>query len=206
VEGSTTTSGAPLPFTGTTGAHLVRFVAIWVTAMGLLLLLLSAGQLLVWDNPGSLILALGLVSTGAGTWVAAKVRLAGLHRANRDYLLSEYGIEAMGGRERFAHRVSALSWTALAVFIAAGGLVIWSGSALGCEGLRDDLCSIPSLPAWVFPTVRTVALAAGSAFVGLVVLSRSHAHETEHMDAVIAEGQRRRLEGPIPGTSRSRWE
>lgn len=206
MEGSTTIPDAPPPFTGTTGAHLVRFVAIWVTSMGLLLLLLSGGQLLVWDDPGALLLALALVAGGGGIWIAAKRRLAHLHRANREYLLSVHGIETMGGRERLARRVRALSWTALAVFLAAGGLVIWSGSALGCIGVRDDLCSIPELPGWVFPVTRAVAIAAGAAFVGLVILGRSHAHETDQMDAVIAEGQRRRLEGPIPGTSTSRWE
>jgi len=206
VEGSTTIPDAPPPFTGSTGAHMARFDAIWVTSMGLLLLLLSGGQLLVWDDPGALLLALTLVAGGGGIWIAAKRRLAQLHPANRAYLLGPHGAEALGGREQLARRVRSLSWTALGVFIAAGALVIWSGSALGCVGVRDDLCSIPELPAWAFPVARAVAVAAGAAFVGLVVLGRSHAHETERMDAVIAEGQHRRLEGPIPGTTTSRWE
>lgn len=206
VNESTQTASAPSPYTSTTGTHLMRFVAIWVTAMGLLLLVLSSGQLLTWDDPGALVLALALTGGGGLTWVACRVRLDALRRSNREYLLSESGIEAMAGRERFAARARRASTVLFVVFMTGGALVIFTGSSVSCHGVEDVQCRLPELDPVLFHASRLITGAAGAALVGLHALRRSHDLETERMDAVIAEGQRRRAEGPIPGTSRSRWE
>jgi 4-amino-4-deoxy-L-arabinose transferase-like glycosyltransferase len=201
-----TTTSVPPPYTSTTAAHLTRFAAIWVTALGLLLLLLSSGQLFVWDDPGALLLALAMVGGGGLTWLACRVRLDTLHRANRDYLLSEYGIQAMAGREAFASLARQWMTRTLVVFMVAGAVVIFTGSSVACHSVPDVQCRIPEVHPWLFYVARLIAGVAGAAFVGVQSLRRSHQLETERMDAVIAEGQRRRQDGPTPGIARSRWE
>lgn len=196
----------PERYRSTTTAHMVRFVAIWVTAAGAGLLVLTSGQLFVWDDPGGLLLALALVGGGGVAWLAARTTLATLRRENRPYLLSARGIQAMAGRERVAARVRAVQRWTLATFVVAGIVMIYAASAMACEGRPEYLCGLPPVDRSVFLIARTVAVATGAGFVALVVLGRSHAHETERMDAVIGEGQRRRREGPVPGLSRHRWE
>ena len=200
------TASAPPPYTSTTSTHVLRFVAIWITAMGLLLLALSSGQLVVWDDPGALLLALGLVGGGGAVWIACRLWIRQLHRRNRAFLLSEHGVSALGGRGWFAGRVRRWSVVALIAFMVAGAVVIVAGSALGCAGAREGACRLPEVDRSVFIAARAIAVGSGAAYVGLVILGRSHRLETDRMEGVIAEGQRRREEGPIPGLSRSRWE
>ncbi|GIG54151.1 hypothetical protein [Demequina activiva] len=200
------TASAPPPYTSTTSTHLLRFVAIWVTAMGLLLLVLSSGQLFVWDDPGALLLAMAMTGGGAAVWLGCRWWLESLHRSNREFLLSEDGVSALAGRAAFARRVRTWSVVALVGFMVAGAVVIFAGSAMGCVGARDGACRLPEIDSSVFSASRSLAVGAGAAYVGLMILGRSHRLESDRIEMVIAEGQRRRMEGPIPGVSRSRWE
>jgi hypothetical protein len=200
------TASAPAPYTSTTSTHVLRFVAIWVTAVGLLLLALSSGQLFVWDDPGALVLAFALTAGGGFTWIGCRLWLQELHRRNREFLLGEQGVSALAGRTAFGRRVRSWSVVALVAFLVAGAVVIFAGSAMGCTGARDGACRLPEVDRSVFIAARAIAVGSGAAYVGLVILGRSHRLETDRIETVIAEGQRRREEGPIPGLTRSRWE
>lgn len=114
----------------------------------------------------------------------------------------------MAPRQRFLDAVTKVKRRLLAMFLAFGTLFIFLVSAASCDGTTQGFCDYVTQPAdGIIAFVQMAALVTGLLYLGCVVLSRTHDAETERLDVVIAEGQRRRRDdGPLAGARSRGWE
>ena len=195
-------------YTDTTKVQVVRAVGIGALGFGLAWFPFLGAQLFVWDDPGLLIADLVLIAVGAGMFVGARAWLASADRRNRAYLLSEHGAQVMHGRKEFDGRVVVAIRVLFVLFVVMGVAFFYYFSAAACGLRTDGFCGDVATPSDEFvTTIQLAALAVGALWAGAVFLRRTHEKESERIDAVVAEGQRRRRnDHPLAGSGRTGWE
>jgi len=195
-------------YTDTTKVQAVRATGVWALGLGLAWFPFVAAQLFVWDSPGMLIADLVLIAAGGVTFWSARRWLAAADRRNRDFLLSEQGASVMRGRKEFDARLGVAAWVLFGVFVALGVAFIVLMSAAGCGDRTEGFCGDVGRPSdSVMVTVQVITLGMGALWVGVLSLKRTHEKESERIDRVVAEGQRRRRnDHPMAGTGRTGWE
>ena len=195
-------------YRNTTPTQVTRAVGLWLIAVGGFGLVLLGGQLVVGDDPAWPLVALALFVFGVWATLASRARLRALDAFNRPYLLSEQGVEVMHGRAEFAKRVAVASYVVLGLFLVCGVAFIFLISAASCGNRIDGYCGDVGRPSnETMITFQVATLSVGALWVALMGLRRTHEAESERIDNVVAEGQRRRRhDHPFDGTDRSSWE
>lgn len=192
----------------TTSIQVIRAVGVWVVCLAGASLFFVGAQVFVRDNLAAPIVVVVALAAGIALVWWAKKRLAALDLANRPYLLSEQGSEAMRHRQEVERTIVIARRWAMAGFVVLACAFIVLVSYAACVDRVDGICSTDWRPAFALvQTVQLAALGAAGLWVALMSLKSTHAKESERIDRVVAEGQRRRRnDHPFAGTSRSGWE
>jgi len=195
-------------YRNTTPTQVTRAVGLWLIAVGGFGLVLLGGQLVVRDDPAWALVALAVFAIGVWAVLSSRSRLRALDVLNRPYLLSEQGVDVMHGRAEFARRVAVASYVVLALFLVCGVAFLFLMSAASCGDLVEGYCGDVGRPSdGTMIMSQVVTLAVGGLWVALMGLRRTHEAESERIDTVVAEGQRRRRnDHPLAGTDRTSWE
>lgn len=195
-------------YTDTTKVQVVRATGVWALGLGLAMLPFLGGQLFVWDEPFLLLVDLAFIACGAAMLWGARRWLAAADASNRDYLLSEQGARVMRGRKERDSRLGLMAWVLFGVFMVLGVAFVVLMSAAGCGDRTDGFCGDVGRPSdAVMTTMQVISLGVGALWVGALSLKRTHEKESERIDRVVAEGQRRRRnDHPMAGSGRTGWE
>jgi hypothetical protein len=195
-------------YTDTTRVQVARAVGVWVLGLALASLPFLGGQLFVWDDPAFLIVDLVAVALGAALILGARAVHRRLDSANRSCLLGPEGATIMRGRQEFEHRVSVAARWLLGSFLLLAIGFFFLMSAASCGQRTDGYCGDVGRPSdSVMVMSQTLTLAIGAMWIGAVSLRKTHETESERIDRLVAEGQRRRRnDHPLAGSSRTGWE
>ena len=195
-------------YTDTTKVQVVRATGVWALGLGLAMLPFLGGQLFVWDEPFLLLVDLGFIAAGAGMLWGARRWLAAADARNRDYLLSDQGARVMRGRKERDSRLGVAAWVLFGVFMVLGVAFVVLMSAAGCGEGTEGFCGDVGRPSDGLMTGwQVLTFTVGALWVGALSLKRTHEKESERIDRVVAEGQRRRRnDHPMAGTGRTGWE
>ena len=195
-------------YRSTTSTQVVRAAGLWLAAVGGVALVLLGGQLVVMDDPGWALIAVVVLVGGVCAMLWSRAHLRELDAANKPFLLGEQGATVMRGREEFAKRLAIASHMVLAVFLVCGVAFIFLISAASCGERIDGYCGDVGRPSdHVMAMAQAVTLAMGALWIALMGLRRTQEAESDRIDGVVAEGQRRRRhDHPLAGTDRSSWE
>lgn len=192
----------------TTSTQVLRAVGVWVVCLAGASLFFVGAQVFVRDNLAAPIVVVLALATGIALVWWAKRRLAALDTANRPYLLSEEGSQAMRHRQDVERTIVVARRWALAGFVVLACAFIVLVSYAACVDRVDGICSTDWRPTFALVQATQLgALAMAGLWVALMSLKSTHAKESERIDRVVAEGQRRRRnDHPFAGMSRSGWE
>ncbi|MCR6712157.1 MAG: hypothetical protein NVV57_05430 [Demequina sp.] len=195
-------------YTDPSRVDLARAIGIGLTVAGGIGLLLLGGEFGARKASLAGIAVVALLATGIALLLWSRSRGAALWEANKAFLLSEQGAAVLHERREFASRTLWVGRVLLALFLVCGIVFFFLLSAIGCGDRIDGYCGhVGRPPEWIVVLTQVVSLVLGSAWATVVYWRRRHESETERIDIVVAEGQRRRrTEGPLAGTNRSSWE
>jgi hypothetical protein len=198
-----------LTYRDTTRTQWWRAAGLWSAGVGAGLFIFVSGQLLRWTSPELMTVPGVMLVGGAAAYLLAKRHLAELDAHNRPFLLSSRGTQAMRNRAATMRRLRVWRAWLGTLFFLMGSAFILLLSGLTCESVHntEGLCgAIPRLTDLQFNLWRSTTLGLGVGFIATWVLMIWHEQESERLDVVVAEGQRRRAEGPIPGLKRTVWD
>jgi len=195
-------------YTDPSRIELFRAIGIFAIVVGGIGLLLLGGELLAGKFSFGALCMLALTCAGVGLLLWSRARGAALWQANKPYLLSERGVEVLHERRAFQGRALWVGRALLALFLVSGIVFFFVFSAINCGTRSDGYCGdVGRPPESVVVLFQVVSLALGGAWAAVVSWRRRHEHQTELIDRVVAEGQRRRRsEDPMAGMDRNRWE
>ena len=171
-------------------------------------MLLLGGELAARKASLAGLIVLAILVVGVVLLLWSRSRGAALWSANKPYLLSEQGADVLHARREFAARTLWVGRVLLALFLVSGIIFFVLFSAISCGDRLEGYCGQVGRPSESIVVLsQVVSLALGCAWAAVVYWRRRHESETERIDVVVAEGQRRRRsEGPMAGTNRSAWE
>jgi hypothetical protein len=185
-----------------------RATGIGLTVAGGIGTLLLGGEFASGKASVAGVIALAALVVGVGLLVWSRSRGTALWTANKAFLLSEQGASVLHERREFAARTLWVGRVLLALFLVAGTVFFFLFSAISCGERIAGYCGQVGRPSEsLVVLMQVVSLALGGAWAAVIYWRRRHESETERIDAVVAEGQRRRRsDGPLAGSNRSAWE
>lgn len=188
--------------------ELVRAVGIWATVAGGIGLLLVGGELMVGKFSVGALGMLALTVAGLAMVLWSRARSAALWQANKAFLMSNRGIEVLHARRAFQGRTLWVGRALLALFLLSGIAFFFLFSAISCGTRTDGYCGdVGTPPEALVILLQVVSLLLGGAWAAVISWRRRHESQTELIDRVVAEGQRkRRSDDPMAGMDRHRWE
>ena len=195
-------------YESTVRLEAARGAGVWLTIAGAVALFFLGGQLFVWDDPSWALIDISVLAAGVTLLLWSRARLKLQWEANKPFLLGDEGASVMRGRNETSARLSRTSHLVLALFLVCGVAFFFLFSAIACGDRVDGFCGdVGRPPEWFVELWQTVTIAIGAAYVGVVSMRRRFDDETERIDVVVAEGQRRRRhDHPMDGTDRFSWE
>lgn len=195
-------------YASTTRLEAARGAGVWLTIAGAVGLFFLGGQLFVWDDPSLAVIDLLVLAAGLTLLLTSRSRLKRQWEANKPYLLGADGASVMRGRNEAAARLSRASRLVLALFLVFGVAFFFLFSAIACGDRVDGFCGeVGRPPESLVELWQALTITVGAAYVGLVSMRKRFEDETERIDVVVAEGQRRRRhDHPMDGTDRFSWE
>ncbi|MGC4175315.1 hypothetical protein [Demequina sp.] len=199
---------SPLTYQDPARLELVRAVSLGGTVATGCGLALVIGQIVAWERPGLALLWPVFFLAGLGTLLWSRAQLNELFARNKPYLLSEHGAEVLRARREHEARSLWVGRAVLAVFLVCGIVFIALLSAINCGDRVDGYCGdVGRPPEPLVILAQFVALGLGGLWAAIISSRRRHESETERIDAVVAEGHRRRRnDDPMAGTNRFAWE
>lgn len=188
--------------------EVLRAVGVGVTILGSVALVLMGGSLFEGDDPSSGLAALAVFTLGLCTLLWSRTRLTKLWAHNKPYLLSEEGATLLHERREAADRTLWVGRILLALFIVFAIVFFFLFSAISCGERSDGYCGNVGRPTEsIVVASQITALALGCSWAAVTYWRRRQDDETERIDMVVAEGQRRRRsDHPLSGTDRRSWE
>lgn len=186
----------------------LRATGLGLTIVGAAGLVLLGGQLFVWEEPGPALGALAVFVAGLAMLLTSRARLARLWAHNKAYLLAEQGASVLHGRREFARRLVVVARILLSLFIVCAIAFFFLFSAIACGDRVDGFCGdVGTPPESAVVAMQALSIGVGAAWAAVVYARRRYDDETDRIDRVVAEGQRRRRnDHPMAGTDRFSWE
>jgi hypothetical protein len=191
----------------TTWVQVVRAVSVWVLGAGLAMLLFLWRDVLTWQLPEAVFI-LGVIALGGGGIGWARWQLGELDHRNRPFLMSSDGASILTPRREFLAGLTRVKRVLLAAFFVSAGAFVYLISAVNCPPDQGGFCGAVATPSEAtLQLLQSLSLGIGLIYLAAVVLSRTHDAETDRLDAMIAEGRkRRRDDGPLAGAGGRGWE
>lgn len=181
-----------------------RVVGGWCLGGGLLLFALTFKELGTSHRPVWAIVAILVVVGGGLLLVLGSKRLAAVNRSNRVYFAKNAGTEILARRRLLQTRLTALRWGLFLTLIAvATTWVVFVGTYSCIDGVCKGFVS--NQDAWIL-ALRWACFGLGAVTLVIATLTRVHGSETDRWEELASDYLRRRDDGPVAGTKRSRWE
>ena len=183
---------------------MAKVVGGWALGLGALGMLLTGGEFSTGEpGPWAIASAVGAAG-GAAVFTIGFLRFRAAHRPNMDFLKSQNATSILAARRELETRFVRARQISLAVFLVIGTAFFLLAGTYSCVE-QPCLGNFEGHLDWIQRT-RVWSLVAGAILLPITALARVHIAETNRIEVIASDYQRRREDDDPLGLKISRWE